>query len=260
MLALLFGLTPGAGGRAAALVVLGLIAGVARAKSPAGWESLSAAESFADWQCHEGWSIAGDVTADSQRPEGLKTTRGQGVLVSLGEGVNLKSRDEFQDVEVRLEFMIPRGSNSGVKLAGLYEIQILDSHGVKELTGDMSGGVYPRAEQEPDYHHIDGGIPPRVNAAKPAGEWQTLEIGFVAPRFDAAGKKTSNARFTRVVLNGEVIHENVELAWPTGAAWRLLKETPRGPLLLQGDHGLVAFRKIQVRRTDRLSNARPAGR
>lgn len=248
MLESLIGLTPGAGGRAAVMVALGLIAGVARAESPAGWESLSAAESFADWQDHDGWSIAGDVTADSQQPEGLKTTRGHGVLISLGEGVNLKSREEFQDVEVRLEFMIPRGSNSGVKLAGLYEIQIMDTHGVKELTGDMSGGVYPRAEQEPNYHHIDGGVPPRVNAAKPAGEWQTLEIGFVAPRFDAAGKKTSNARFTRVTLNGEVIHENVELASPTGAAWRLFPERPCGPLLLQGDHGPVVYRKIEVRR------------
>ena len=135
-----------------------------------------------------------------------------------------------------------------MKLAGLYEIQILDSHGVEALTGDMSGGVYPRAENEPDYHHIDGGFPPRVNAARPAGEWQTLEIGFVAPRFNRGGKKTSNARFTRVVLNGQVIHENVELASPTGAAWRLYPERPCGPLLLQGDHGPVAFRKIEVRR------------
>jgi hypothetical protein len=98
----------------------------------------------------------------------------------------------------------------------------------------------------PRYHHIDDGIPPRVNAARPFGEWQTLDVVFRAPRFDAGGKKVRNARFDKVVLNGQVIHENVELATPTGHAWRQ-KEVARGPILLQGDHGPVAFRKIRMR-------------
>ena len=144
--------------------------------------------------------------------------------------------------------MISKGSNSGVKLNGLYEIQILDSHGkTKELTGDDCGGIYPRAEEKPKYHHIDKGVPPRVNAAKPAGEWQTLDITFRAPRFDADGKKTADARFVKVVLNGQVIHEDVAVHYPTGSAWRLAKEIPRGPLLLQADHGPVAFRNVRVR-------------
>jgi 3-keto-disaccharide hydrolase len=112
---------------------------------------------------------------------------------------------------------------------------------------DESTCPYPRAEEQPSYHRIDQGVPPRVNAAKPAREWQSLEIEFIAPRFDATGKKTSNAKFARVVLNRKLIHENVEVSAPTGAAWRLVSEVPRGPLLLQGDHGPVAFRNIQVR-------------
>ena len=60
---------------------------------------------------------------------------------------------------------------------------------------------------KPKYHHIDKGIPPKTNAARPAGEWQTLDIIFQAPRFDSAGKKTGNARLVKVVLNGQVIHE-----------------------------------------------------
>ena len=99
----------------------------------------------------------------------------------------------------------------------------------------------------PKYHHIDQGVPPRVNAAKPAGEWQSLEVEFIAPRFDAMGKKTFNAKLARVVLNGKMIHRNVDVLASTGAAWRLVSEVPRGPLLLQGDHGAVAFRNIQVR-------------
>jgi hypothetical protein len=203
-----------------------------------------------EWRDRSGWKTVSSVSLDSSSPEKLSEKSGRGVLLSHGDALNLESCKEYQDVDVQLEFMIPKGSNAGVKLLGRYEIQILDTHGATELSGDSCGGIYPRAEEEPDYHHIDGGVPPRVNAAKPAGEWQSLEIQFVAPRFNAAGKKTSNARFVRVVLNGKLIHENVEVAAPTGAAWRLVKEVPRGPLLLQGDLGPVAFRNVQVRPRD----------
>ena len=76
--------------------------------------------------------------------------------------------------------MIPNHSNSGVKLEGVYEIQIFDSWQVDKPTGADCGGIYPRAEQKPQYHHIDDGVPPLVNAAKKSGEWQTLEIVFRA--------------------------------------------------------------------------------
>ena len=75
---------------------------------------------------------------------------------------------------------------------------------------------------------------------------KNLDVSFRAPRFDAAGKKTANARFVKVTLNGTVIHEDVEVESPTGHAWHN-KEVARGPLLLQGDHGPVAFRNVRVR-------------
>ena len=81
---------------------------------------------------------------------------------------------------------------------------------------------------------------------EPPGEWQTLDVVFRAPRFNSSGKKIASARFDKVALNGHIIHENVELKTPTGHAWRL-KEVPRGSILLQGDHGPVAFRNIRVR-------------
>ena len=150
------------------------------------------------------WMSAGGVMLDPQNPKRLAAEPGKGVIVNSpkGRARNLISKQKFGDVEVHVEFLIPRGSNSGVKLEGQYEIQILDSYGRKELTGDDCGGIYPRAEMEPQYHHIDEGIPPRVNAARPAGTWQTLDIRFRAPRFDARGRKTANPRFLRVVLNG----------------------------------------------------------
>ena len=195
------------------------------------------------------WMIAADAELDSKNPRKLAPKPGEGVVVNCpkGKARDLVTKQKFTDLEVHAEFLIAKGSNSGVKLMSLYEIQIFDSFGVKEPTGHDCGGIYPRAEDRPKYHYLDNGTPPRVNAARPAGEWQTLDILFQAPRFDADGKKTANARFIKVVLNDRIIQENAEVMYPTGSAWRLKKEMPTAPLLLQGDHGPVAFRNVRVR-------------
>jgi hypothetical protein len=73
-------------------------------------------------------------------------------------------------------------------------------------------------------------------------------VQFRAPRFDASGRKTENARFIKVVHNGVVVQENVEVEGPTRAAMEG-PETKHGPLLLQGDHGPVAYRNIRIRET-----------
>ena len=66
-------------------------------------------------------------------------------------------------MELYLEFMLAKGSNSGVFLHGLYEVQIFDSYGSTEpVTSSDCGGIYPRAELQPRYHHIDKGIAPKV--------------------------------------------------------------------------------------------------
>ena len=127
---------------------------------------------------------------------------------------------------MHVEFLIAKGSNSGIKFHGHYEIQITDSAGRKELTGDDCGGIYPRAELKPRYRHLDKGIAPKVNAAKPAGEWQTLEATFLAPRFDKDGKKTANARIVKATLNGQLIHQDQELLTPTGTTTPARKWRP----------------------------------
>lgn len=194
------------------------------------------------------WSIVGDVRLDPDNPRRLVSDPGEGILRNGPDGktADLVTRDQWGDVHLRLEFMISERSNSGVKLQGVYEVQLYDSWKVEKPTASHCGGIYPRAELRPQYHLIDEGFPPRTNAAGPPGQWQTLEIVFRAARFDAEGSKTTNACFERVVLNGQVIHEGVEVASPTGHAWRN-KEKPLGPLLLQGDHGPVAFRRIQLK-------------
>ncbi len=89
-----------------------------------------------------------------------------------------------------------------------------------------------------------GAAAPKKNAAKEPGTWQKFVIEFQAPKFEG-DKKVANAKFVKVTLNGEVIHENVEMkgVTPTGVTG---KEAPTGPLMFQGDHGAVAFRSIKV--------------
>jgi hypothetical protein len=213
------------------------------------WIVLVDGQGFDAWKGPIGeWQLAESVTLDPQNPKLLAAKAGKGIIVNgpKGRTHDLLSKQNFGDIEAHVEFLIAKGSNSGVKFEGLYEIQIFDSFGVKNPAATDCGGIYPRAEEKPKYHHIDKGIPPRTNAARPAGEWQTLDVIFQAPRFDASGKKTANARFVKVVLNGEVIHEDVELKTPTGHAWRN-PEVATGPLLLQADHGPVAFRNVRMR-------------
>jgi hypothetical protein len=214
------------------------------------WVTLTTADGLDAWAAPTGdWFVADRVEVDPKDPARLLGHPGAGGLLvngARGRTNDLRSKQAFGDVEAHAEFLIARGSNSGVKFQGLYEVQIKDSHGVKEPTASDCGGIYPRAELLPRYHHIDKGVPPRTNAAKSAGEWQTLDVTFRAPRFAADAKKTESARFVRVVLNGTLIHDDVEVKYPTGHAWRE-KEVAAGPLLLQGDHGPVAFRNVRVR-------------
>ena len=195
------------------------------------------------------WEEVASVEINPKNENGLIAKPGSGVIYNgpAGRALNLITKEEYGDVEVSLEFNIPKGSNSGIKLEEVYEVQIIDSLGAKKLDGGSHGGLYPRAELLPRYHHIDDGYAPKENASMAPGEWQTLNLIFLAPKFDAAGKKTANAKFVKVVMNGKLIHENQELPYPTGHNWRL-PEKPTGPILLQGDHGAVAFRNIRVRR------------
>jgi len=196
------------------------------------------------------WQIAGDVNADLNQNNVLKITKGNGVLVNLPDkknNSNLIFGLEHADADLELDFMMAKGSNSGIYLQGRYELQLLDSWGKKNPSYSDCGGIYERwDESKPEGQKGYQGIPPRANASFAPGLWQHLQICFQAPRFDASGNKTANAKFLKVVLNGVVIHENVEVTGPTRGAAFPDEKTP-GPILIQGDHGPVAFRNIRYR-------------
>lgn len=215
--------------------------------------SLSAQEVIVidDWaefgEIPDTWELVGGVTTDWQQDAFLSTSPGTGILVNPPQsenGPHLISGFEHGDMEMELEFMVPKGSNSGIYLQGRYEIQILDSWGKINPTSGDAGGVYQRWDKEKQQGFE--GKPPRTNASKAPGLWQKVKIDFEAPRFDATGKKIRNATFNQVYLNGVLIHENVEVTGPTRSAL-FEDEKPLGPLMIQGDHGSVAIRNFKYK-------------
>ncbi len=147
---------------------------------------------------------------------------------------DVTSKQEFGDCYLHVEFCEPMTSsgNSGVGMQGRYEIQILNSYGKKPEAHEC-GAIYSQT-------------PPKVIASKPAGEWQTFDIFFRAPRFDADGKLVEKARVT-AYQNGTAIHEDAEIKGPTGIHYGEFKgEVAKGPIVLQGDHDTVLFRNIWI--------------
>lgn len=197
------------------------------------------------------WRIVGEARVASPAAAALTTTPGTATLVNVptdDQRSNLFTTWEHGDLDLELDFMLPKGSNSGIYLQGRYEVQLIDSWGAQRLTPGDAGGIYHRwDESRPGPNKGYEGTAPRVNASRAPGLWQHLHIVFRAPRFDARGRKTENARFVRVEYNGALIHENVEVTGPTrGPA--VPGEAAMGPLVIQGDHGPLAIRNVTYRR------------
>ncbi len=162
-----------------------------------------------DSRAKNGWSIEDGVLVNKPvQPQG-------GRHVSYG---NLRTVGEFEDFNLKLEVNVLKGENSGVYLRGIYEVQVCDSYG-RKLDSHNMGGIYSR-------------ITPTVNAEKPPGEWQTMDLTLVD-------------RHATVVLNGKKIIDNEPLLGCTGGAlWS--DEFKPGPIYLQGDHTGVKYRNIVI--------------
>ena len=204
-------------------------------------------DDLSSWRLDTGaWYVAGDVSLNAENNKQFVVAEGGEILVNGLDGntSNILSKAEYGDVRAHIEFMVPNASNSGCYFMGRYEIQILDSYGVEAPQFLDCGGIYQRWDEKRDPKGYEG-HPPRVNASYPPGEWQTFDVIFRAPRFNWWGKKVENARFEEVIHNGKTIHENVEVTGSTRAA-TYDDEKSRGPLMLQGDHGPVAYRNIWI--------------
>lgn len=156
-----------------------------------------------------------------------------GVVSPIGRK-DITSKAEFGDCFLHVEFKTPTTGtgNAGVSFHSRYEIQIHNSYG-RVPESHEAGALYSQKAA-------------RVNASKPAGEWQTYDIIFRAPRFDAEGKLTEKPRAT-VFFNGVLVQNNEEFTGMTGIQYEQYKEMVKsGPISLQGDHDPVQFRNIWV--------------
>ncbi len=191
-------------------------------RSLEGWRSESAANNPAPWR------VVGGA---------MQVVPGSGGVATAGS---------YGDIQLHIEWMAPdpparsgqdRG-NSGVFLMGRYEVQVLDSYRNDTYADGQSGAIY-------------GQYPPLVNANRPPGQWQTYDIVFRRPRFDAQGRLERPARMT-VIHNGVLIQDAVELTGPTGHYERPPYEAHPDelPITLQ-DHGHpVRFRNMWLRRLE----------
>ena len=210
---------------------------------------LSSLQEFGETSAN--WSIGGTVLSDYESEQDLTIVSGSGVLVNQNSGPsneNILTIWDHGDLEIELEFMLPKSSNSGIYFQGRYEIQLFDSWQVQNPQHSDCGGIYQRwddsaSEGSQGYE----GHAPAVNASKAPGLWQHLYVKFKAPVFDSLGNKTSDARFEKVILNGLLVQNNVSLSGPTRASIAE-NEVPSAPLMIQGDHGQVAFRNISYKR------------
>ena len=148
-----------------------------------------------------------------------------GALVNTVEkdqhGTDLISEDKFKDFVIRYEYIVPKGSNSGLYLSGRHEIQIADDTDRKAPAPGSNGGLYNTAA-------------PVMFASRKPGDWQEVEAQI-------------KGNIVTVYMNGIKIHDKIVAYKATGSELDANLKDP-GPIMLQGDHGAVAFRNIRIKK------------
>jgi hypothetical protein len=235
-----------------------------------GWKPLFNGKNLDGWKfrnpaARKVWGVCDQVRLDPANPARL-LPEGSGdspraVLLcgEDGRGSDIMTTEDFADYQLHLEFTVPKGSNSGVYNRGLFEIQVFDSFGAPKLACHDCGSLYERA------------IPP-ANLSRPPGEWQSFDITMKGKRISLAwnGKpvyqdmdvrygETDKAAFERLIqenagkpepLRVKLRDENGRYVgyFGDGGTRSSLDGPDRpGPILLQGDHGPVAYRNIYIR-------------
>ena len=182
----------------------------------------------------DGKSLSKWVNESPGKPVGWKIEKGYAQV----RGGSIVTKQQFTDYQLHVEFWLPlmpsnggqARANSGVFMIGAYEIQVLDSYGFG-LKKNGCGSIYSVKAAD-------------VNACRPPQTWQTFDIFFHAPKFDASGKKIANARVS-VLQNGIWIHDNEEIPFPTAA--HKDPDVAKGPINIQ-DHGdPIRYRNIWIR-------------
>ena len=183
---------------------------------PPAWKDANANARHAFGKAVDLTSLDAWDVQHKERPSGW--TMVDGAMTNEAKANNLVSKQRFKDFRIQAEYKLEKASNSGIYLRGRYELQVLDDLGKPpESHGHMS---------------LYAWVAPKVNASKAPGEWQAMEATIVG-------------NHVTVVLNGQTVQDNVAIPAITGGALDA-NETEPGPIMLQGDHGKVWFRKVVV--------------
>ncbi len=236
-----------------------------------GWKPLFDGHSLAGWKfrnpdAKKVWVVCDEVQLDPANPARLVPVGSGGSASAVllcgddGRGSDIMTEESFADYQLHLEFTVPKGSNSGVYNRGLFEVQIFDSFGAPKLAFHDCGALYERAI--PDENH-----------ARPPGHWQSYDITMSGKKLsliwngkpvykdmDVRYGETDREAFERLnqenrgkpeTLRVKLRHENGKYLgyFGEGGTRSSLDGPDRpGPILLQGDHGPVAFRNLYIRR------------
>jgi hypothetical protein len=176
-----------------------------------GSHSYGAAVSLFDGKSLGAWGVQ-----DPRKPMGWSVA--DGIMTNGANANNLVSKAKFKDFKVQAEYKLGPDSNSGIYLRGRYELQVLGDFG-----------------KPPDVHShmsIYGWVAPLANATRPYEEWNTVDAVIVGNR-------------VTVLLNGQKVQDNATIQAITGGALDA-EETAPGPIMIQGDHNKVWFRKVTV--------------
>ena len=239
-----------------------------------GWKPLFGGKSLEGWKFRNPgaknvWIVCDDVRLDPSNPGRLLPVGsggGPGAVLLCGDdgrGSDILTAENFYDYQLHLEFTVPKGSNSGVYNRGLFEIQVFDSYGVPKLAFHDCGALYERAI-------------PSENHARAPGEWQSYDITMKGKtislvwngkpcyqHLDVRYGETDREAFERLnqenagkpeALRVKLRHENGKYVgfFGEGGTRSSLDGPDRpGPILLQGDHGPVAYRNLYIRRLDK---------
>jgi hypothetical protein len=153
---------------------------------------------------------------DKTKPSGWSIV--DGAMTNTPHANNLISKQKFQDYKIHAEYKLEQNSNSGIYIRGRYELQVLDDYG--------------KPQDEHSHMAVYAWHKPLVNASKPVGEWQTMDATIVANK-------------VTVTLNGQKVQDNSTLEAITGGALDVNESEP-GPVMIQGDHEKVTYRKVTV--------------
>ncbi|MBK7645450.1 MAG: DUF1080 domain-containing protein [Planctomycetes bacterium] len=212
----------------------------ARENGSEGWLRVCYGNAFEMWKPSH-WKLA-DFELDPADPTKFELKDGSGALANQGvtPAEDYVSNFVFGDAKIHVECALPKGGATAVSVFGLYDIRLADPGDEQKLSLSSMGAVLPG-------EHF-AGSPPLLPAFKGPGTWHDLDFFFRAPRFDASGKKTANARFERVMVDDVLLQNQIELTEPVKGARG--PEVAQGPLVIRGGLGTCAVGGIMVRPLD----------